>query len=172
MDIHRSFNFLPNTEKLKLITIWVNDITPTKVELCCMYQKLIGFQVVTDFYKKRKVFDDTIVKQPITLGDLDFSEDFSEQLVGHVYKDDEYYWSDGNPYKSMESITTSILTNYRAHHSTKTVEFDQGSIKIIECERFEDADLHDTPLPRARLRKNDAVLDSDSESGNEAPVSI
>ena len=77
MDVHRSFNFVPNRENIKLITIWVNDITPEKVDLCCMYQKLIGFQVVTDFYKTRKVFDDTIVKQPVTLGNIDFSENFS-----------------------------------------------------------------------------------------------
>ena len=112
MDVHRSFNFSPNTEKLKLITIWVNDITPKKVDLSCMYQKLIGFQVVTDFYKNRKVFDDTIIKQPVTLGDLDFSEDFSEQLISHVYKDDEYYWADGNPHKSLNSIAEEILISY------------------------------------------------------------
>lgn len=65
--------------------------------------------MVTDFYKTRKVFDDTIVKQPVTLGNIDFSENFSEQLVDHIYKDKEYFWCDGNPYKSLGEITEGIL---------------------------------------------------------------
>jgi hypothetical protein len=173
MDVHRSFNFVPNRENIKLITIWVNDITPEKVDLCCMYQKLIGFQVVTDFYKTRKVFDDTIVKQPVTLGNIDFSENFSEQLVDHIYKDKEYFWCDGNPYKSLGEITEGILKRYRAHHSSKTVQFDTDSQKIIGKESGTIAFPEDVPMNRLWMKKGaDSEPESDSDSDSENKISV
>jgi hypothetical protein len=135
MSIHRAYAFSPNTEKLKLLTFWENDVDDERVEIACMRQKLLGFQIVTEYNTENKVFDDTVMKQPVVIGDLDFSEGCSSQLVEHVYKDDAYYWSEGNAYDTLDEIVESIKIQMETKYSGLKVVFDDESMKIFEQEK-------------------------------------